>query len=142
MRHDVSVTTPAAWAGAIVRLDVRDRARVMGRLLGFVGPLAMAVIGDGAFAKYLRFARKAFVPVTLDDAARTTVVQIQELVRYVRQSHPEVMPEVVGHSGPARRIADTIALGVCCASRHTGLALGRAAAREFRDHGEPRLQAP
>ena len=90
MRNDGAVLNPAAWAGAIVRLDVRDRAGVLGRLLGLVGPLAMAVLGGGAFAKYLPFARKAFVPVTLEDAARATVSDIQELARYVQQSHPGV----------------------------------------------------
>jgi len=62
-----------------------------GKLLGFVGPLALAVVGGGAFARYVRFARKAFVPVTMEDAARATVSQIQELVRYVLQSHPGVI---------------------------------------------------
>jgi len=82
---------PSAWARAIVRLDLQDRARVLGKLLGFVGPLALAVVGGGAFARYVRFARKAFVPVTMEDAARATVSQIQELVRYVLQSHPGVI---------------------------------------------------
>lgn len=93
MRNEGAVTNTAAWAGAIVRLDVRTRARVLGRLLGLVGPLAMAVLGGGAFAKYLRFARKKFVPVTLEDAARATVSQIQELARYVQQSHPGIALE-------------------------------------------------
>ena len=84
--------TPAAWADAIASLDVRERARVLGKLLGFVGPLALAVLGDGVFAKYLSFARRAFVPVTMEDAARATVNQIHELVRYLQQSHPEVNP--------------------------------------------------
>jgi len=90
MRNDGGSMNPAAWARAIVKLDVAERARVLGKLLGFVGPLAMAVLGDGAFAKYLRFARKAFVPVTLEDASRATVGQIQELLRYLQQSHPGV----------------------------------------------------
>lgn len=82
----------AGWAGAIVRLDVPERARVLGRLLGLVGPLALVVLGDGAFAKYLRFARMAFVPVTVEDAGRATLSQIQEVLRYVRQSHPHIGP--------------------------------------------------
>jgi len=82
---------PSAWARAIVRLDLQDRARVLGKLLGFVGPLALAVVGGGAFARYVRFARKAFVPVTMEDAARATASQIQELVRYVLQGHPGVI---------------------------------------------------
>jgi hypothetical protein len=91
MRIDGPALTPSVWARAIVRLDVRDRARVLGKLLGFVGPLALAALGGGAFAKYLRYARKAFVPVTMEDAARVTVSQIQELVRYVLQSNPGVV---------------------------------------------------
>ena len=83
--------TPAAWAGAISRLDVRKRARVLGKLLGLVGPLALAVLGDRAFAKYLRFARTAFVPVTVEDAAHTTASQIFELVSYLQQSHPHAI---------------------------------------------------
>jgi hypothetical protein len=91
MRPDDERTAPAAWAGAIVRLDVTERARVLGHLLGLVGPLAMAVLGGGAFAKYVRVARKAFVPVTLEDAARATWSEIHELVRYLQQSHPKAM---------------------------------------------------
>jgi len=78
------------WARAIARLDVPERARVLGSLLGFVGPLALAVLGDGAFAKYLTFARRAFVPVTLEDTARASVAEIQDVVRYLLQSHPGV----------------------------------------------------
>lgn len=106
MRNNGAVMNPAAWAGAIVKLEVRDRARVLGRLLGLVGPLAMAVLGGGAFAKYLRFARQRLVPVALEDAGRATEGQIQELVRYVRQSHPDVLSErgvLRGRVGPPTR---------------------------------------
>jgi hypothetical protein len=90
VRRDSHATT-AAWAGAIVQLDVRERARVLGHLLGLVGPLALAVLGGGAFRKYVRLARKKFVPVTVEDAARATWSEIHELVRYLQQSHPSVM---------------------------------------------------
>jgi hypothetical protein len=86
--------SPSAWARAIVRLDLQDRARVLGKLLGLVGPLALAALGKGAFAKYLRFARSGLVPVTMEDAARATVSQVQELVRYVLQSHPGVILDI------------------------------------------------
>lgn len=91
MREQAVALTPAAWARSIARLEVPERARVLGRLLGLVGPLALAVLGGGAFAKYLRFARNAFVPVTREDAARATASQIHDLVRYVQQSHPGVV---------------------------------------------------
>lgn len=92
MRDENSTMNDGAWARAIVRLDLPERARVLGRLLGFVGPLALAVVGDGAFAGYLPHARTAFVPVTVDDAERATASQIQDVLRYVQQSHPEVAP--------------------------------------------------
>jgi hypothetical protein len=91
MGNDDPAITPAAWANAIVSLDLRDRAQVLGKLLGFVGPLALAVLGGGAFGKYVRYARKGLVPVTLEDAARATVNQVQELVRYLQQSDPGVV---------------------------------------------------
>ena len=68
MSTEGSTMTPAAWAGTIARLDVQNRARVLGKLLGFVGPLALAVLGNGAFAKYVFSARKPFVPVSSEDA--------------------------------------------------------------------------
>jgi hypothetical protein len=90
----------AASASAIARLDANERARVLGHLLALVGPLAMAVLGGGAFAKYVRVARKAFVPVTLEDAARATWTEIHELVRYLQQSHPKA---VAGWGSPPMR---------------------------------------
>lgn len=94
MTSDDLARTSAAWAGAFVQLEARERARVLGRLLGLVGPLAMAVLGGGAFAKYLRFARKAFVPVTAEDAGRATPGALQDLARYLQQSHPGLRLDV------------------------------------------------
>jgi hypothetical protein len=82
------VLTPAHWAGALLKLDVRRRARVLGRLLGLLGPLALAAVAGGAFVKYVRFARRTCVPVSIDDAARATESEVRDLVRYVQQSHP------------------------------------------------------
>jgi len=86
MRQDA--LTPAVWARALLRLDVKRRARVLGRLLGLLGPLALAAVAGGAFVKYVRFARRRCVPVSLDDAAGATESEVHELVRYVQQSHP------------------------------------------------------
>jgi hypothetical protein len=63
----------------------------LGSLLGSVGPLALAVVGGGVFAKYLRHARWAEIPVSLEDAARATSSQVYELVRYVEQSNPHLI---------------------------------------------------
>lgn len=82
---------PAIVAGAFDRLNIRLRARMLGRLLASVGPLALAVVGGGVFAKYVAQARWPEIPVSFDDAARTTSEQVYELVRYVQQSNPEML---------------------------------------------------
>ena len=63
---------------------------MLGRLLASVGPLALAVLGGGAFAKYATHARWPEIPVSLEDAARATSAQIQEIVRYIEQSKPDL----------------------------------------------------
>ena len=84
-------SVPAIIANAFGKLDLERRARLLGRLLGSVGPLALAVVGGGAFAKYLRNARWPEIPISLEDAARATSSQVHELVRYVEQSNPHLV---------------------------------------------------
>src|ERR1700681_5115586 len=79
-------SVPTIMASAFGKLDLERRARLLGRLLGSVGPLALAVVGGGAFAKYLRNARWPEIPISLEDAAHATSSQVHELVRYVEQS--------------------------------------------------------
>jgi hypothetical protein len=81
---------PHIVAAAFDRLNVRMRARMLGRLLAAVGPLALAVVGGGAFAKYVAQARWPEVPVSFEDAARATSSQIYDIVRYVQQSNPQL----------------------------------------------------
>jgi hypothetical protein len=82
---------PALMASAFGKLDLERRARLLGRLLSSVGPLALSVVGGGAFAKYLRNARWPEVPISFEDAARATSSQVHDLVRYVEQSNPHVV---------------------------------------------------
>ena len=77
------------------RLNLRMRARMLGRLLASVGPLALTVIGGGAFAKYVTHARLQEIPVSIDDAARATSSQIYEIVRYVEQSDPQLYSQLL-----------------------------------------------
>lgn len=105
---------PAIVAGAYERLNVRLRARMLGRLLAAVGPLALAVVGGGAFAKYLAQARWPEIPVSFDDAARTTAAQVYELVRYVQQSNPEIVSHLMNLL--ARDTATISALGTSVAA--------------------------
>ena len=85
-----SPALPAIVADAFGRLNIGLRARMLGRLLASVGPLALAVVSGGAFAKYINHARWPEIPVSLEDAARATASQVHELVRYVQQSDPNL----------------------------------------------------
>jgi hypothetical protein len=85
----------AIVASAVPKTRLALRARVLRRLLMPVGPLAVTVLAGGAFAKYLQFARWSRLSVTLEDAAHVTSSQIVELVRYVEQSNPTVLEQVM-----------------------------------------------
>src|SRR6202162_150815 len=82
---------PAIVAGRFAKFDIALRARLLGRLLASVGPLALKVVGGGVFAKYVRHARSPEIPVTFDDAARATSSQVRDLVHYVEQSNPNLV---------------------------------------------------
>jgi hypothetical protein len=43
-------SVPAIMASAFGKLNLERRARLLGRLLGSVGPLALVVVGGGVFA--------------------------------------------------------------------------------------------
>jgi hypothetical protein len=77
------------------RLNLRQRAGLLGRLLAPVGPLALAVIGGGAFAKHVAQARWNEIQVSLEDAATATTSQVYDLVRYVQQSNPEIISQLL-----------------------------------------------
>ena len=84
-------SVPAIMASAFGKLDLEGRVRLLGRLLGSVGPLALVVVGGGVFAKYLRNARWPEIPISFEDAARATSSQVQDLVRHVEQSNPHLV---------------------------------------------------
>ena len=86
---------PTIIASAFGKLNLERRARLLGRLLGSVGPLALAVVGGGAFAKYLGNARWSEVPISFEDAARATSNQVYDLVRYVQQSNPHLVDRLL-----------------------------------------------
>jgi hypothetical protein len=89
-----SPALPAIVAKAFGRLNNRLRARMLRRLLTSVGPLALTVVGGGAFAKYIKHARLPEIPVSIDDAARATSGQVYELARYVQQADPQLFGQV------------------------------------------------
>ena len=86
---------PALVASVFTRARLVLRARMLRRLLLPVGPLALTVIAGGVFTKYVAQARWSRLSVSLDDAARVTTNQVFELVRYVEQSNPAVLQQVM-----------------------------------------------
>jgi hypothetical protein len=86
---------PTLVAGVFTRLHLSLRLRVLRRLLLPVGPLALAILGGGVFARYATRARWRELCLSLEDAARVTSGQIYELVRYVEQSDPLVVQQVL-----------------------------------------------
>jgi hypothetical protein len=127
-----SPSLPVIVAASFDRLDIRQRARMLGRLLASVGPLALAVVGGGAFAKYATHARWPEIPVSIEDAARATSGQINELVRYIEQSNPQLFNHLL--ESLARDSATIAALGASIAA----LTLNRLASRHGHRH-EARL---
>src|SRR2546421_8337953 len=89
------LSLPAIVASRFGKFDIGLRARLLGRLLASVGPLALKVVGGGVFAKYVRHARSPGIPVSFEDAARTTSGQVSELVRYVEQSNPKLIDKLL-----------------------------------------------
>ncbi len=85
----------AIVASAVAQTSLVLRARALRRLLMPIGPLALAALAGGAFAKYVGYARWSRFSVSLDDAARVTSSQILELVRYIEQSNPKVLEQVM-----------------------------------------------
>ena len=86
--------TAARVADALVRASGASRARMLAGLLRSVSRLGLAVIANGAFAKHVARATSE-ITVSIEDAARASRDQIYELVRYVQQSHPRVLQQVL-----------------------------------------------
>jgi len=124
-------SAPAIVARAFGKLDLERRARLLGRLLGSVGPLALAVVGGGVFAKYLGNARWPEVPISFEDAARATSGQVHELVRYVEQSNPHVVDSLL-----AALLQDGVAMTALGASVAAST-IKRLSSRRARGHGLP-----
>jgi hypothetical protein len=83
-------TSVSIIASALDRLNISERARMLGRLLASVGPLGLAVVAGGAFAKYVTQSRLPDISVSIEDAAHTTRSQLSDVVRYIQQSDPQL----------------------------------------------------
>jgi len=92
--HEAPVL-PALVAGIFTKLRLAQRVRVLRRLLMPVGPMALAVLGGGAFVKFVAQAHWPRMSISLADAARVTSNQIYELVRCVEQNNPQALQQVI-----------------------------------------------
>jgi len=104
------------------------RVQLLQSLLRPVGPLALAAIAAGAFARLLPPARWQGVEVTPADAERFGAAEVFELVRYVEQKSPELLwqlPQLVGD--PRLWLSTATGALLLVALRHRAR---RAAARE------------
>jgi len=88
------LSLPTIVASRFGKFDIGLRARLLGRLLASVGPLALKVVGGGVFAKYVQHARSPEIPVSFEDVVRTTSTQMCDLVHYVEQSNPNLVEEL------------------------------------------------
>jgi hypothetical protein len=122
---------PVVVAGAFTRLHVAQRVRVLRRLLMPVGPMALAVLGGGVFAKYAAQARWPRMSISLDDAASVTSTQVYELVRYVQQSNPDALLQVLVDL--AQNGTTMAALGASVAA----IVMGHLATRKPAPSGKP-----
>ena len=86
---------PVLVASIFTKLQLAQRVRILRRLLVPAGPLALAVLGGGAFVKFVGQARWPRMSILLEDAARLTSSQVFELVRYVEQSNPQALQQVM-----------------------------------------------
>ena len=95
----MSDATQAGVAEALVRLYSRigaeQRARLLAHLLTSVGPLALAVLAAGRFAKYMFREHWTELSVPVDEAAKLTESQFAEIARYVEQADPALIENAV-----------------------------------------------
>ena len=80
---------------AVVGAPLPLRARLLQRLLVPVGPLALAVVARGAFAKYVDHSHWSRPSLSIADVTRITSDQISDLVRYVAQSDPSLLEQIM-----------------------------------------------
>jgi hypothetical protein len=71
------------------------RAKLLEHLLQPVGPLAMVAIAAGAFRRFVYRLRSNAMPIPVEDTANVTSGHVLQLARYVEQSSPSALRQVV-----------------------------------------------
>ena len=81
---------PSLVARLYAESSLAVRRKLVASLLGVTGPLALAALADGGFARFLLRSSSSRLAVTLEDARRVTEVQVLALARYAWEASPQV----------------------------------------------------
>ena len=91
---DLESPVPALVARVYAEAATPTRPKVIACLLGAVGPLAMAALAGGSFARFLVRSTSDALVVSADEARRFSESQVLELARYVWQASPTAFARV------------------------------------------------
>jgi hypothetical protein len=86
---------PSLVARLFVESPLRVKQKVVTCLLGVAGPLALASLADGRFARFLLRSPSEALAVTLEEARRLTEGQVLALASYAWQASPAVYARLV-----------------------------------------------
>jgi hypothetical protein len=81
---------PSLAARLFSESSIAVRRRIVALLVGAAGPLALAALADGRFARFLLRSSTDAVRIPLDEARRLTEGQVLALARYAWEARPEV----------------------------------------------------
>lgn len=85
---------PSLIARLFSESSIGVRRKIVALLVGVAGPLALAALADGRFARFMLRSSDA-VRVSLDEARRLTEGQVLALARYAWEARPEVFGRLV-----------------------------------------------
>jgi hypothetical protein len=96
---------PSLVARLFSESPLTARQKILGCLLGVAGPLALASLAGGEFARFLLRSPSDAFRVTLGEARRLTEGQVLALARYAWEASPGVfvqLAEVLQSTDPSR----------------------------------------
>lgn len=92
----VDSPVPSLVARLFSQSPLAVRRKLVACLLGVAGPLALAALADGRFARFLLRSPTEALVVSLEEARRLTESQVLALARYAWEASPEVFARMVG----------------------------------------------
>ena len=88
-------SVPSLVARLFVESPLRVKQKLVTCLLGVAGPLALASLADGRFARFLLRSPSEALVITLEEARRLTEGQVLALASYAWQASPAVYARLV-----------------------------------------------